>query len=530
MGIVNATVKVGGVAVNSVKIGTIYSSPSENSPNTNNFLFIIDNSPESSMVRQGMFCSTISKEGLIIGSIEEIFVMNEYYTNPQMVKNFDQGYHSSISSYFPSDKWEDFLAQVKVLGVFPRVNFTKIHNNHFHSLLCRSYFPVKPGNSVQIIQGDMLNAFLGMDEHGLEIGTLEHYDSLVKLNLSRLINKHTAILAMSGAGKSYLVSVLLEELLLRSTTKQGTPGMLLFDVHGEYTYFTDHNTEENQFFAQYTTLYDAKYFQIGVPSLTAYDFAKYQPNMSSAQVRELKKILDRLKYDLQREKYDISDIINEIDQNTDINQKVKTALIGWLEDLDRLHIFSDKNHPVLRKLIQTGRLNILDLSNLISIRKKQIIIAYLLERLFGMRRKEEIPPFYIIIEEAHQFAPEQSFDKSAVSKSIIETIAREGRKFYGQICLISQRPVKLSNTVLSQCNTHIILRITNPNDLDHIKATSEALTKESTRMISSLPTGNALILGAATNFPIFIKIRKRTCKNTTDSQDLESVCLNYSKS
>ena len=130
----------------------------------------------------------------------------------------------------------------------------------------------------------------------------------------------------------------------------------------------------------------------------------------------------------------------------------------------------------------------------------------------------------------HQFAPEHSINKSAISKSIIETIAREGRKFYGQICLISQRPVKLSNTVLSQCNTHIILRVTNPNDLDHIKATSEALTKESTRMISTLPTGNALILGTATNFPIFVKIRERKCKNTTDSEDLESVCKNYSKS
>jgi len=512
-------------------IGTIYSSPKDLSPNTDHFLFIIDNKTNIPIVRQGMFCSAQSEEGMVIGRIEEIHVSNEYYANPQTVKNFDQGYLSCISNYFPSEKWEDFLVYVKVLGVFPKLA-SRLQTNHheFDSILKRSYFPVNPGEKVQIVQGEMLESILGLDKYGLALGTLEHYDTPVEINLSRLINKHTAILAMSGAGKSYLVSILLEELLQRSKTNQGTPGILLFDVHGEYKFFTDHNSPENQNYAKYTTLYDAKYLQIGTPSLSAYDFAKFQPNLSNVQVRELKNILDKLKYELKRDNYTISDIIGVLERENGINQKVKGTLIGWLADLERMSIFSDKNYPILRKLIQPGRLNIVDLSALISIRKKQIIVAYLMEQLFSMRRKNEIPPFLIFIEEAHQFAPEHSIDKSAISKSIIETVAREGRKFYGQICLISQRPVKLSNTVLSQCNTHIIMRITNPYDLDHIKETSEALIRESTRMISTLPTGNALILGTATNFPIFVKIRARVYKNTTDSDDLEKICLQYSES
>ena len=59
----------------------------------------------------------------------------------------------------------------------------------------------------------------------------------------------------------------------------------------------------------------------------------------------------------------------------------------------------------------------------------------------------------------------------------------------------------MSTTALSQCNTQIIMPITNPYDLDHIKATSEALSKDSMRIITTLPTGNALVMGAALNYP-----------------------------
>ncbi|MHA1453772.1 MAG: helicase HerA domain-containing protein [Promethearchaeota archaeon] len=355
MGSTKSYIKESEISIQTEDVGTIYSSPIDSSPNTNHFLFIINTNVDSSMVRQGMFCSTKSEEGLVIGRIEEIYVNNEYYANPQTVKNFDQGYLSNISTYFPSDKWEDFLAYVKVLGVFPKItpsNHSKSTPTQYNTMLRRSYFPVKPGGKVQIVQGDLLNNFLGMDEIGLEIGSLEHYNTPVKINLTRLINKHTAILAMSGAGKSYLVSVLLEELLHRTKTKQGTPGVLLFDVHGEYGFFTDHNVPNNKFYAKFSTRYDAKYFQIGVPSLSAYDFAKYQPHMSNAQIRELKKIINTLKYEQKRVKYGISDIIEQLEQEEGINQKVKGALIGWLLDLDRLRIFSDKNHPKLRNYLE----------------------------------------------------------------------------------------------------------------------------------------------------------------------------------
>ena len=96
------------------------------------------------------------------------------------------------------------------------------------------------------------------------------------------------------------------------------------------------------------------------------------------------------------------------------------------------------------------------------------MVSYLWRRFFRLRKKEKIAPFLLVVEEAHNFAPEKAEKKHALAKGPIITIAREGRKFGACLCLISQRPVQLATTALSQCNTNIILRMTNPFDIDHV--------------------------------------------------------------
>ncbi|MFX1319530.1 MAG: hypothetical protein ACFE9O_10385, partial [Promethearchaeota archaeon] len=117
----------------------------------------------------------------------------------------------------------------------------------------------------------------------------------------------------------------------------------------------------------------------------------------------------------------------------------------------------------------------------------------------------------------------------AYSKGILETIAREGRKYNLSLCIISQRPVRLSTTVLSQCGTNIFLRISNPYDLDHIRATSEKITKATLTSISSLSVGEALVVGQATRFPVFIQVRKRITKETAFHEDFETVAKKFEK-
>ena len=77
-----------------------------------------------------------------------------------------------------------------------------------------------------------------MEDKGLNLGKIVFHGLDAKLNLTKLFHKHLAILAISGAGKSHLVSVFLEELLERSED-MGKPAIIVIDPHGEYVGFAE---------------------------------------------------------------------------------------------------------------------------------------------------------------------------------------------------------------------------------------------------------------------------------------------------
>ncbi len=538
-------------------IGVVISRPENKTPNVLSFSFILTNleSPGNFFIQQGQYCIVDSAEGggMAVGIIDQIHVDNQYFTNAQTVKNFDLA-KINMAYIFPSDQWECHVANVKVLGIIPsRKGFLNSADPAEFAKIDKVGFPVTPGSQVYRLDGEKLKNFLGLDRSGLWLGSLKHYRLGVSLNMGRLFRKHLAILAQSGAGKSYLLSVLLEELLVRE--KGLTPAVILIDVHGEYRYLasggsgidTDPGGEAQHFGPvglsprRYGEIpgrvehYNASFLQIGVSKLSEYDFVKFQPKISYPQMRELRKAMDMCRQKFcgktpaaERESwgYDLKDLIFTLNDELEGSAKVRDTLVGWLRDLDRLHIFAKRESPGILELAKVGRLAILDLSGMVSMRKKQILLHYFSSRLFYARRQGTIPPTILFLEEAHNFLPE-SGGKHAIAKSVFETIAREGRKFYFQLVLVSQRPVHLSTTALSQCNSQIIMRITNPYDLDHIKATSEAITRESVKMISTLPTGVALVLGNAMNFPAFIQVREKMLKKAQENVSVEVICQKY---
>ena len=106
-------------------------------------------------------------------------------------------------------------------------------------------------------------------------------------------------------------------------------------------------------------------------------------------------------------------------------------------------------------------------------------------------------------------------------------MAREGRKFGASLCLISQRPVQLSTTALSQCNSNIILRITNPFDLKHIGESCEGIDSRMQDSITSLRVGEALILGEAVGAPVFVSVRKRRSQTVVRGESLEKIAQEF---
>ncbi|MCH7902542.1 ATP-binding protein, partial [archaeon] len=336
-------------------------------------------------------------------------------------------------------------------------------------------------------------------------------------------------LAMSGAGKSYLISVLLEELLQRKK-EDGRLAVILMDVHGEYRSFAE-PTKDAKYkdFSSNTKYLKASEIKIGVPKLSSGMIAGMVSNMSGPQKRDLDRILLKLRREMKDGlgPFDFNAVKSEIIKDPEMKDSTRQALIGWIITLEQLNLFGKTDNPSVNDLVRPGELTIIDLSEIIDLKKKQIIVAYFARKLFNERRNNRVPPFSMIIEEAHQFCPEGASREAAISRGIIETIAREGRKFGASICLISQRPINLSTTALSQCNTHIILRVTNPYDLKHIGETSEGLDSRSLDMITSLRTGEALMVGEAVNYPVFFKVRKRTSQESRHEKTLEQASKEF---
>ena len=176
-----------------------------------------------------------------------------------------------------------------------------------------------------------------------------------------------------------------------------------------------------------------------------------------------------------------------------------------VENLKDMNIFSGTPVPY-SDFLKPGKASIINLKG-INPDVQEIIVYKLCKDLFELRKKNKVPPFFLVIEEAHNYCPERSFGETKASK-IIRNIASEGRKFGLGLCVISQRPARVDKSVISQCSTQLILKVTNPNDLKALSASVEGLTSSAEREIQNLPIGTALVTGL-TEVPLFVNIRPR---------------------
>jgi DNA helicase HerA-like ATPase len=472
-------------------------------PDIYTYYFVASNAFEVyKQVKVGKYVCTRDNDGLIVGQIVNLVKVNEYFLNASTYKESNP--QISFASIFPVDQWEVLLGEVNVMGFYPSFDGLQKSGGAGLSNAEKSITPVSPGSSVQAMEPAVLEKFLGFNSvDGLHLGIMEVDGLPVKVDLAKLFQKHLAILAMSGAGKSYLVSVLLEEII---KARGPMPPVIIVDTHGEYAAMFNASNVKAKFPRARVEIIGGSFIQLGTPFLTGGSFFNYMPNMSPVQGRDLMRVFSQLRQ--AKKAFDLRDLVSALQADAKLGKKTKEALEGWLYQLEQYGMFSTTENPRLDELMKPGTIIVLDLSGLTSSKQKQIIVDYLASRAFYLRKNRAIPPFVLVIEEAHQFVP-QAAAENAVARHTIETIAREGRKFFASLCLISQRPVNLSTTVLSQCNTQIILRVSNPYDLDHIRSSSEKITAEALKMISSLPVGSAIIVGSAVNTPAFFKVRPR---------------------
>ena len=285
--------------------------------------------------------------------------------------------------------------------------------------------------------------------------------------------------------------------------------------------------KEDENYSRKTRVFSKGSLSISASSLSPYQITEFLPEISPVQKRELIRIIQELKK--KRKNYSFKELI-EVIEKSEIKKVTKDTLTSWISNLEVMHLFSNVTTPPIQELAKPGQLSVIDLSGFLRLNEKQIIVTYFARKLFNARHQGRIPPFIFVIEEAHNFCPEGIEKQQAISKGIIETIAREGRKFHASLVLVSQRPIRLSSTALSQCNTHILLRIVNPYDLKHIAESSEAITSDLIKTLPGLQVGEAIIVGNAVNHPIFVQVRKRKSKESSRlAMDFESALREFSR-
>ncbi|MCW3109708.1 MAG: hypothetical protein JWQ09_4214 [Segetibacter sp.] len=115
-------------------------------------------------------------------------------------------------------------------------------------------------------------------------------------------------------------------------------------------------------------------------------------------------------------------------------------------------------------------------------------------------------PFMIVCEEAHNYIPRSGDADFRASKKSIERIAKEGRKYGLSLMVVSQRPSEVSETIFSQCNNFLSLRLTNVNDQNYVKALMPENSNAIADILPNLAQGECLIVGDATLIPSIVKM------------------------
>jgi hypothetical protein len=176
-----------------------------------------------------------------------------------------------------------------------------------------------------------------------------------------------------------------------------------------------------------------------------------------------------------------------------------------------------------------GSITIIDLS-LVPAEVVHVITAVIarmtLEALQRYRKlnKGKTLPTVLVMEEAHTFVKRYRDDSedqnaTAICCQVFEKIAREGRKFGLGLVLSSQRPSELSPTVLSQCNTYLLHRISNDRDQELVHKLVPDNLRGLLRDLPSLPSRHAILLGWASELPVLVQMNALPKKQRPKSDD-----------
>lgn len=343
----------------------------------------------------------------------------------------------------------------------------------------------------------------------------------IHIPINEFASTHLAILAATGSGKSYTASVLIEE-MMRPTARAS---LLVFDPHGEYGTLSEMQGNEafqgDDGYEPEVVFYDSERLRVRISELDIGDVMAILDDPSNRMQERLASGWRAMQRKESRT-WGIDELVTKMEQIYDEDD----ASVGALEwrlrrSIQRNDLFHPEENVPLDDIVDPGQCTVLQMDTL-DRWNQQLITTVLLRRMYRERldavqdRESEIEhPIFALFEEGHRFAPASG---DAPSLGIMQTITSEGRKFGFGLGIISQRPSKIDQDVLSQCGTQISMKIRNPNDQDAIKTSVEAAGEDVLRELPGLTPGQAIVSGDAMNTPALIKVRRRRTKHGAESR------------
>lgn len=442
--------------------------------------------------------------------------------------------------------------------------------------------PLDPGSEVSGVDFEFLQNFYRFDPaNSIHLGNLVGYERgantvPIFLDVNKLATEHVAVLAMTGAGKSFTVGRLIERMVgLHNAT------VVVFDPHGEYgrafkggqLRFSDAEAQMNDE-RDRLQLKKVRENLIALSENDGRGIVVYTPDMAefhtkyAGKNKPLALALDQFDLDefsavlpgLSEPQQRVLDAALRFWTKTTTQPRpadsllsVLTDRLGELQKWDELSeaeagVLNARSAAVvairLRRLINEaksfyctgmarpfdvkamigrssetgGRLIIVDLQG-ISDSARQIIVALLSTEILNTSfdKADSTRPVFIVYEEGHNFAPAGT---ASLSRNIITRIASEGRKFGVGFAVVSQRPSKLDPDVTSQCNTLIVMRLKNPDDQNFIIKASDMLSRHDIDELPALSTGEALVSGRSIPAPLLIRVGLKALEHGGESPDV----------
>ncbi|MBI9037732.1 MAG: ATP-binding protein [Bacteroidales bacterium] len=363
------------------------------------------------------------------------------------------------------------------------------------------------------------NSSIDLNEPKLEIGTDIFFPTVsIYADPNVLFGKHLAVFGNTGSGKSCTVTSILQGIynpIKNRLHNSGTNKLktILIDSNDEYKNVFDGIDDVS------IQKVDIESLELSHKDLKFFELTQLLNETSPNVTPYLREAVVNLKggQNVDTSVYynfvDLPDAIRQAVRNNNAPNNVNFTLgfcshlinriNGFIND-DRLKcIFSSRNNTIEEFLNSDKSILILSLqvaSDVLS------IITYLICKsvYFHKVSNRDSESLLLILEEAHRYISNNGGD--LINNFYVEKVAREGRKFGVNLLVSTQRPSEVSQTVISQCNSIIVHKITNSRDLEFIRNTIEYEDKNQIDLLTSLKQQQALVLGEAFSFSSLIRI------------------------